>query len=282
MTRRAGTVVLSSALFSSEEVFLDAKGVVEARGYEVSCLDGLSPAERQRECLRIVSEDRVLYVFATLQVQAALNRASKEMGAGSFPGALCNDRVLAYSAQMAVLGDILLNGHAGILPIGCLRLHLPSLRERFGQKMFVRPDTGRKLFPGQVVGTSDTDIDLFLETYRLGFDPLPLVIVDHVRPVVSEKRHFIDLARRVVVSASLYGHDGMEAGPDFDAWPALERVFDAGAHLGDELCVCDVCLLQDGSMAVVELNGFSTSGLYDCRFDKLLAAYEAYVDRWKE
>lgn len=175
------------------------------------------------------------------------------------PVAYFNDSVKSYHKFAAYLGEYLLNSEYIILPFA------EFARRGVISPMFVKPLSGLKEFTGQVV-----DADNFAQfvsdrkgkTYE-PIDPETLLVISPAKEILSEFRYII--ADRKVVTGSEYRWDN-KLDIRIDTMPHCDELANKIAGLewqADTVYVCDIADTRDGPK-VIELNSFSSSGLYAC------------------
>lgn len=144
-------------------------------------------------------------------------------------------------------------------------LPFKQIKNRYdSSSFFIKPDSGSKIFPGQVVKLGG--LDIFDKTYRIPDDTL--CFVSSVKNIVSEKRAFLNVESREIMDSSLYFHDGIET-PGFTIEEAVsDLVNNPNIELYD-FVVADFALMDDGSVKLIELNAPFTSGFYDCDIKKI-------------
>lgn len=227
-----------------------------------------------------IPEGCEVYALTSLGHQRVLSQACR----GALPGPLYCDAHYQANVILGYFGDIALNDSGAMLPLGALGQgrRLRQIRRCFGSEIFIRPVSGRKAFPGQTLTLDESDIDLFLSTYRLHQSLEMMVLIAPARQdIISEKRHFLNIETRTCIASSLYGHAGEAVGPNFDATETLRHLYRGGMQFADlPMLVCDVALLADGSQKLIELNAFSTSGLYDCEPENILRSYIDFAKRF--
>lgn len=186
------------------------------------------------------------------------------------PGGWFDPEQLACRTYYAHLGPFLLNQRYTLLPgVEALR-HADRLFDELGVdgKLFVRPDAGDKGFTGTVVDRKGFAPALAPARY----DPTTLVVVAAPRTITREWR--LVVARGAVVAASLYRDAG--GAPRARGCPAevtafAEKLLAQVAWRPDPMFMLDVCEAE-GGLHVLELNGFSCSGLYECDLGEVVRA----------
>jgi hypothetical protein len=193
------------------------------------------------------------------------------------PGAWCDPVNLDCICYFAHLGRFLLNQHYAILPgVEAIRQR-DWLFEVFGadEMVFARPAGCHKLFTGRCIARDDFASALGPTRY----DPATLVVVASPREIDREWRLVVAADR--VVAASRYAEQGGKSVSP--GCPGEVRAF-AEAMLAevrwrpDPVFMMDVCE-SDGRLWLVELNGFSTSWLYACDVEAVVAAVSELASR---
>lgn len=138
-------------------------------------------------------------------------------------------------------------------------------------RLFIRPDSGAKTFTGLCV-TPENEVFELKSLMRLTqVTDETLILVAPAAEISAEYRFYIVEGK--VITGSRYMVDGKaDKSPETD--PRCLAVAEIVARLPwqiDLAYTCDVGLF-DGIAKIVELNAFSTSGLYDCDSVALFAA----------
>ncbi len=191
-------------------------------------------------------EDTPAVLFVSLQMRGKLAKA------GIHP--IVNDSPWQFepSLLMSCCPKRMLSDDMIILPFGNItRRH--SIRPRF----FIRPNSGHKSFPGQVIDL--TDMETLKRSYAIRDETL--VCIASERHIRAERRCIIDVSAGVIIAQSGYAHDGNPTchfEVDFERdWLGL-----VPTDLLPEIVVADFALTDSG-VRLIELNSVSTSGLYD-------------------
>lgn len=152
-----------------------------------------------------------------------------------------------------------------------------ALRAISSTKMFVRPISGHKTFTGRVFDGVNDDLHLEISSNQQlsGVMPETLCLCAPAREIQSEFRFVI--ADNQVVTGSEYRWDGvLDIRRDWP--PECEILAQKVAELPwqpDRVYTCDVALVKNNYSVVprvVELNGFSSAGLYASDLDKVVEA----------
>jgi hypothetical protein len=185
------------------------------------------------------------------------------------PGAWCDPANLDCTCYFAYFGKFLLNQHYAVLPgVEAIR-QCDWLLDVFGKddEVFARPAGCHKLFTGRCIYRDD--FASALSPTR--FDPTTLVVIAAPREIAREWR--LVVAGDRVIAASPYAEEGSKAVAP--GCPAEVHAF-ADAMLAevswrpDPMFMMDLCE-SEGRLWLVELNGFSTSWLYGCDPEAVVA-----------
>lgn len=176
-------------------------------------------------------------------------------------GVFCDLPQFKCSNYYPELSEFLLNVPYCMFPLGDYYKLRPYLFKSLGNNadLFIRPDSGFKLFTGNVIGEQES-LDHFLggksfQKTDLALAGKPAKIWREWRLVVCDKR---------VIAASQYQNLGLfETSPDCPL-----GVLEFGNRIAkiwqpEPAYVMDVAETEDGFF-LLELNSFSCSGLYEC------------------
>jgi hypothetical protein len=141
--------------------------------------------------------------------------------------------------------------------------------------LFIRPNSGFKTFAGQRVLRSELAEHINTLDQISSVMPDTMIMVNPCQDIKGEFRFVI--ADSKVVAGSEYRWDGkLDVRRD---WPheCEELATQVAQHdwQVDTVYTCDVALLNDGKVKIVELNGFSCAGLYACDLDKVVEGVSA-------
>lgn len=142
-------------------------------------------------------------------------------------------------------------------------------------QLFIRPDDYNKVFPGMVIHKDNKAgfVDA-LAFYQL----TNMSTIAYLSPVKTiEYEYRIVCVNNKVITGSQYMHRGNIAVSSYTDTrrvrsflePLLYNLSDA---LDSLIYIVDVGVLDTGDMGIVEVNSFSTSGLYKCNPDKIVKA----------
>lgn len=215
-------------------------------------------------------EDGCVVAYGTHQF---VKQAVKHYAGRWQPGAFSRTERHAYSVFSAHIGDLLLNDDFIILPFGeVLRRGFAE----FGDAYFIKPDAVTKAFTGFVMRRDNFQTELTTMREKHVVDDELLCVVARPREIEAEFRFVV--ADREVVTGSQYRWDDR---PDIrlDILPVCLEMAQEVARRPwqpDRCYTCDVALIDGRTKArVVELNTFSSSGLYACDTRKIVEAVSA-------
>lgn len=188
------------------------------------------------------------------------------------PGAWCNLDVFKCQYYYPRLAQYLLNSNYVMLPYGELNRQKDLLFDAVGSNdsLFIRPSNGYKTFTGKVVNreTYSKDVDFF------GFydvEPEELVVVAEPKNIREEWR--LVVVNKRVVASSLYKDWGVNRTREGCPDEVLVFADEVISTWQPETCwVLDICSTKHSGLRVVEINSFSSSGLYACNKNDVVAA----------
>ncbi len=210
------------------------------------------------------------------------------------PGLYCTLENYNCSRYFPIYGDRLLNSEYIMLPYAELKRRKCQLLEKYSDGLydgfFVRPDSGRKLFTGDVLTKENYDAKLKeFELYDL-IKPHDLVLIADNHKIMREWRFVV--VDKEVVSGSLYRSSFMA---DKDKISNEVHYENAKKHANeiaklyqpDPCFVIDMCQLEEDIYFnvddyvpwVIEINAFSTSAMYDADMKTVVKAVTAFVEK---
>ena len=131
-------------------------------------------------------------------------------------------------------------------------------------KLFIRPDSGLKTFAGTTIHKDDFEDEInSLEQLTSVMDDT-IVLISRIQPI--EKEYRVVVGNGNVIASSLYKIKDevvMKEG-------APKEVIDLASKIAkqewqpDLVYTCDIAILTNGDVKIIELNSFSCAGLYAC------------------
>jgi hypothetical protein len=195
------------------------------------------------------------------------------MGRMWTPGMYFNANVKSFSKFAVHIGFDLLNEDFWILPYGEF-----VRRKEYGD-WFIKPESGLKEFTGQVIYESSFEDDLKKLSPHHPIDLDTLIIMNRAQNIKAEFRYVI--CEKQVIAGSEYRWDNVldvrrDTHPACDAM--AKKIAEADWQ-ADTVYICDVALTEKDEAKVVELNAFSSSGLYACDTYKIVEAVSKAAER---
>jgi hypothetical protein len=149
--------------------------------------------------------------------------------------------------------------------------------------IFIRPDSGQKVFTGQLLSLETFHDQVKLIDMTSGVYASTLIAVSRPKPIDADIEWRFWLGREGVCAVTPYSWDkertNLPAAPDDVVALAHEVAAYAaedGAYVPDHLFVADFCL-SNGAPKLIELNAASCSGLYQANLSQVLAGIENAV-----
>lgn len=171
----------------------------------------------------------------------------------------------ACSVYYPQVQELLFNDRYAFIPFKDLSRRKWDLYGWLGKEslIFVRPDSGEKSFPAELVDLQD--IDKLVDNY----DYQGLAVVSTPKNFVGEWRFVV--SGRKIWAVSSYRYQGIYTcvpSAPLGASQLVQKVIDKNIEPDDIFCV-DVVQDTAGDFWVMELTSFSSAGLYACNVDKI-------------
>lgn len=183
-------------------------------------------------------------------------------------------------------GDLLLNNEYAMIPFGDLSRRKDWLFDTFGEQntIFVRPNSGNKIFTGKVIHKEDWDKDMRL----IGFYNPPdeeICVISSPKNVVDEWRFFISDGK-IVTGSQYKDRDKFVENPipyfgsgirSMRAELVVNSVLEQIDYNPDKVWSLDICRTREDNYYVLEVGCFSCAGLYGADTAKLINCIEDLV-----
>lgn len=180
---------------------------------------------------------------------------------------LNSERLKVHSWSGYLPQDLLLNGSFILLPYGAIQSRKAQIETLFGRRIFLRPDSSMKEFPGFCLDLDNLEQELSALTQIYRPDPALLCVIDKARSLPVHEYRFW-LADGEILSCAPYAFGPQGQHPELQAPPCPENMLRTARRLADLLevwenpVVADLVLDKKHIPRLVEINGFSTSGFY--------------------
>jgi len=227
-----------------------------------------------------VASDGCVLVYGSLGLVRQLLREKAWVPCG-----WCTLKNFECSTYYTYFGKFLLNQDYIMMPAVELLRQKEFVYEKMGidNCVFVRPSSGFKEFAGALVPFEE------MNKNALGFgfyheNPELMTVVTTPKVITKEWRFVV--AEKKVITGSQY-RLGKDVEPELvettcEAALYAQSIVDAVEWEPDPIYTLDVCE-SDGKLFLLELNGFSTSVLYDCDLEIIVrVASEMAKKEWSE
>ena len=199
-----------------------------------------------------------------------------------FPVAYCNQSNYLCSNYMTHFGKYLFNDRYAMVSLKELRRHKFFFYGVFGKEclIFIRPNSGQKPFQARLI-----DLQEFEQFYESNIDSEhELVVISSPKNIRGEWR-FVVSKTKGIISQSTYRYQGqickIPSAPE-RATALVKEMLQVG-YYPDSVFVMDVCEDNDGNYWLLELNSFSSAGLYECnKTDIVQKVSQIAEEEWSE
>jgi hypothetical protein len=197
-----------------------------------------------------------------------------------FPVAYCTFENYLCSKYMSHYGDYLFNDKYAIISLGELQRQKFFYYGMFGKEaiIFIRPDSGQKTFQAQL--KDFLDIDRFVDGHpELKHD---LVVISTPKNIRWEGR-FICTRNKEILSHSTYQFQGQVT--KIPTVPTgtlnlVKEILEVGYYPDSVFCI-DICEDNDGTPWLLEINSFSSAGLYASKKEPIVRRVsEIAMEEW--
>jgi hypothetical protein len=270
--------------------------VLKNKGYDHHVLKYIPfDDDLPKRCLDIYGPEECVVFYGSLNFGHKLKKLPW------VPGVYLNEKAFECTSYYPYLKGMLLHHHDyWMLPYGDLSEHKTRIFKHFGDKVFIRPNSGMKQFTGMICHDDD-----FYECIKLaGFydvEPDLLTLISRVYPIEKEWRFVI--VNGEPVAGSLYrdwsspekispgsvtrdyvlmnSHSLWEGCNDNNA---LMLAYEAAKRYNPDHCwTMDICKTEFGTYAVLEIGCFSGAGLYGNDLEKVVdAVSDEALNEWNE
>lgn len=202
----------------------------------------------------------------------------KELLPTCFPVAFCTFENYLCSKYMSYFGKYLFNDRYAMVSLAELQRQKFFYYGVFGKEalLFVRPDSGQKPFQAQLVDL--LDIDRFTEREKERSHQT--VVVSSPKTIRGEWR-FVVSKDQEIIAMSTYQYQGqitkIPSAPPA-AIELVKEILKVGYYPDTIFCI-DICEDNDGNYWLLELNSFSSAGLYACNKEKIVTRVSDIVER---
>lgn len=231
-------------------------------------------AARKYQAVPFDCEKDCVVLYGSIQFIRSINKPF-------LPGAYgFNENVNTRNYMSHIDKDLFFNHDAIYLPFGQITSSKDLLRILFGEKIFIRPDSGYKSFTGFSTTLEELDFEIDSRRQTNAVFPEEFCLIAKHKPILGEYRLVI-CEKQVITGSQYRWDDKLDIRIDInnECWKFGEKV--AKLNWQPDSCfILDVFLSETGPK-IGELNSFSCSGLYNCDLEKVvLAVSKAAIKEW--
>mgnify|MGYP005850169065 CR=1 FL=1 len=185
---------------------------------------------------------------------------------GFIPGAFGFKQTMNLNHYMTIYPqEWFFNSDCVFLPWGLISSQKEKLRNLFGERVFIRPNSGYKNFTGFDLNLKDFEEESSARKQTETIFPEELCLISSSKEILGEYR--IVICEKEPITGSQYRWDDIldvRLDVHTECWDFAKKVANYDEY--DQLDVCyvlDVFLTHQGPL-IGEFNSFASSGLYNC------------------
>ena len=196
----------------------------------------------------------------------------KEQLCDCAPVAFCTAENYLCTKYVPYFGKYLFNDCYAMLPLAELQRQKSFYYRIFGKEclIFIRPDSGRKPFPARLLDIRD--FDSILPSEADSADRKHQMVMVSTPKTINGEWRFVVTKEREIIAMSRYRFQGkisrIPSAPP-GALKLVEELLTVGYYPDTVFCI-DVCEDADGNYWLLEINSFSSAGLYECKKDLIV------------
>ena len=257
---------------------LDKLGIEYKKSEPVFCGQG--------EPEKYFDKDDCVIAYGSLDFIKAVKRRTPY-----YPGVFCNLDNMRCSAYYTHYYDYLFNRPATFVPLGLFKRDPMAYSSITGDDyipMFIRPDDGDKKFTGFVAHYEDAMEKMSRMSYG-NLDDRWFIVISSDCSVCMEAEYRFFVTKGEVITGSTYkrrpypkGELRHEEIPEYpqEAYNLAKTIADLEWQ-PDPVYSVDIVKTIGGEYSLLEINSFSSAGLYACDIEKLvLRASEIAKNEW--
>lgn len=261
--------------FRGDSSYDDLAAAVRGQGMACHMVDVRAYMDFKREDFGIKFQDCVV-----VQGSIELSRVLKEKLADCYPVCWLTAENYKCTKYFPKLGKHLFNDKYAMVPAAELQRQKWFYYNTFGKEalIFIRPDDGDKSFKGQLMDLQDFD-RFWDNKVANACKPEDIVIVSTPKNIRGEYRFVV--SKEGIISHSTYVYQGqitkIPAVPS-GAYKKCEEILAEGYH-PDSVYTVDIAEDNDGNFWLLEINSFSSAGLYACNMWKVVKEVSLIAER---
>lgn len=208
----------------------------------------------------LFKEDDCVVFYGSLNLAKLIRKWTKWI-----PGVYCNLPNYNCSNYYTYFGKWHLAEKYCILPYGDLIRQKEFIFDTFGDSdtVFLRPNSGDKIFTGQTVAIEDFEKEVeLLGTYSAFNDTL--CIISPPVNLVAEWR-FIVVEKNIVAGSQYHDARSLNLNSEYpkEAFDLAQEIANSG-YQPDHCWTLDICKTKSGDFRLLEIGSFSCAGIYLC------------------
>jgi hypothetical protein len=210
------------------------------------------------------SKGSCVVTHGTVQFCRQIN---KKYGMDWCPGTYFNKNVKSFSLFASHFGDLMLNDDFYVIPYS----EFVRRRLKYGQSVFIKPDSGMKEFTGKVIHYDNFDDEINSMNQIEIVDSESLCVIATPKEIEAEFRYVI-VDGKVVTGSEYRWDDVLDVRAD-----TLPICDELAKHVAKMNWQADIAYILDIAYSekkakIIELNAFSSSGLYAGNTYKIVEA----------
>ena len=259
--------------FTHESSYMDLVKEIKKQGCELQEIKG----EFKYDDLKGYDENAPVIFLGSIGMTAMVQKHLTSC----YPVAYCNQNNYLCTKYMSHFGKYLFNDRYSIISLAELKRHLFFFYGIYGKEamIFVRPDSGQKPFQAQLVDMLDFE-NFYTRAETIKHE---LVVVSSPKNIRGEWR-FVVTSKQEIIACSTYRYQGqitkIPSAP-LGATALVKELLKVG-YYPDSVFVIDICEDNDGNFWLLEINSFSSAGLYECNKTAIVQKVSAIAEEeWK-
>jgi hypothetical protein len=254
--------------FTGDNGYEDLIDEVKKQGYECHVLDIRNHFTLQPG---IFQPNDCMVFQGSIQL---FDKLREELGPqGCRPIGWCTEENYLCTNYYPAVQKLLFNDHFAFLPLNWLKKDKWKWYDRFGKEalIFVRPDSGKKSFTGQLIDLQDFDRFFEDNSSQSNCKDTDIVIVSSPKTIMGEWR-FICTNKKEIVAYSTYKYQDQRTYIPSAPQGAIDKckeVLETG-YFPDSIFTMDICEDADGNFWLLEFNSFTSAGTYAANKEKIV------------
>lgn len=189
-----------------------------------------------------------------------------------------------YYAKVKISKDLWLNNDFILTNFYDFKINYSKYQRIFNSEaLFVRPDSGMKLFTGFVINNERESISEINALEQLsGVVNENIIFICKPKKILKEFRFII--AGKNIIDGSLYNSNGILLKDNWypnEAYQLAQytamKIFESKEQFL-KLCTCDIAQVDDNEYKIIEINSFNSAGWYACNKEKVVQGVSMFIE----